>query len=441
MNDRKQLGYKVVKDTDCGIKLVQITDSIFLFTRDREVVYGFVKTIPSNRKNKSKRAIISIVLGVSIWFRNVEASEAMGLSIRPTPTPVVRVQPSYQHDSKVQIAKLIPRKKDLIVYKSPKEILFLMYLTDPRLSSNQEVLKLVKELRGGSWGVVGTAALIAVMILIFSIGEGFVPNPGWGLDRPNPFQPPTADHRYPPAYDLFFPRRTPSCPRPGSTLQINRPTAMPHQEFVGLTKEERRALPHSNDMKIIHEGRPELEVGFWQSKFKVGDHGAVHDLPYTVKANGGTKTEKTDDNALKMMRSIVDMPNRDNVRWFEDGTYQGGTDREFEAIHIYDLDKKVIAVFKKSTGKFVTTCELTAKEDAELKATGNFGGGKGWFSGQVKNLPPQQTAVNTFESDVMGITPISPMDENSSPGFTPTSSFESDVMGITPIDNSQLDNP
>ena len=49
--------------------------------------------------------------------------------------------------------------------------------------------------------------------------------------------------------------------------------------------------------------------------------------------------------------------------------------------------------------------------------------------------------MNTFESDVTGITPISPMDENSSPGFTSTSSFESDVMGITPIDNSQLDNP
>jgi len=173
----------------------------------------------------------------------------------------------------------------------------------------------------------------------------------------------------------------------------------------------------------------------------VGDHGAVHDLPYTVKSNGGTKTDKTDDNALKMMRFIVDMPNRENVRWFEDGTYQGGTDREFEAIHIYDLDKQVIAVFRKSTGKFVTTCELTEKEDAELKATGNFGGGKGWFSGQVKNLSPQQTAVNTFESDVTVMTPISPMDENSSPGFTPTSSFESDVMGITPIDNSQFDNP
>ena len=55
---------------------------------------------------------------------------------------------------------------------------------------------------------------------------------------------------------------------------------MPHQEFVGLTKEERRALPDSNDMKIIHEGRPELEVGFWQSKFKVGDQIYMFENPY-----------------------------------------------------------------------------------------------------------------------------------------------------------------
>ena len=59
------------------------------------------------------------------------------------PEPVVIVQPSYQYDSNVQIAKVIPRKKNLIVSKSPKEILFLMYLTDPRLSSNQ--VKLVEE--------------------------------------------------------------------------------------------------------------------------------------------------------------------------------------------------------------------------------------------------------------------------------------------------------
>ena len=59
---------------------------------------------------------------------------------------------------------------------------------------------------------------------------------------------------------------------------------------------------------------------------------------------GGTKTNRADNNALKMMRSIVDIP-----------------DREFEAIHIYDLDKRVITVFKKSTGKFIKTCQLTIR--------------------------------------------------------------------------------
>ena len=218
---------------------------------------------------------------------------------------------------------------------------------------------------------------------------------------------------------------------------------MPHQEFTDLTKEERRQLPHHHDKIIDVEGHQRLQVGFWQSRFKVADHGAVHGLPYSVKNNGGTKTEKNDDNALSMMQSIEDMPHQPNAIWFDqdDVTYQGGTDREFPAVYILDDDTKIVAVFNKQTGNFVTTCQLTEKEETELKTTHNFGGGEGWFSGQVKNLPPQQTAVNTFESDVTGITPISPMDENSSPGFTPTSSFESDVMGITPINNSQLDNP
>ena len=218
---------------------------------------------------------------------------------------------------------------------------------------------------------------------------------------------------------------------------------MPHQEFTDLTKEERRQLPHHHDKIIDVEGHQRLQVGFWQSRFKVADHGAVHGLPYSVKNNGGTKTEKNDDNALSMMQSIEDMPHQPNAIWFDqdDVTYQGGTDREFPAVYILDNDTKVVAVFNKQTGNFVTTCQLKEKEEIELKTTHNFGGEEGWFSGQVKNLPPQQTAVNTFESDVTGITPISPMDENSSPGFTPTSSFESDVMGITPINNSQLDNP
>ena len=67
------------------------------------------------------------------------------------------------------------------------------------------------------------------------------------------------------------------------------------------------------------------------------------------------------------MRSIADMPNRKNVKWFDDGTERG-----YPAVHLYDRDKRVIAVFKKETGNFVTTCQLTDEEHVELLPTGNF---------------------------------------------------------------------
>lgn len=53
------------------------------------------------------------------------------------------------------------------------------------------------------------------------------------------------------------------------------------------------------------------------------------------------------------------------------------------------IDNEQIQRKYKHAGSFVTTCQLTEKEETELKTTHNFGGGEGWFSGQVKNLPPQ----------------------------------------------------
>lgn len=137
--DRKALGSEVLKDTRCEMKLVLIMDSTVprLLTPSKskwQAGYVFIRKLPSKVNGKSKRVIVVIALIVTFWFSNVQPSEAIGLPMPPT--PVVKVQPSYQDDSKVKIAKLIPRKTDLIIYKSPKEIVFLMYLTDPRLSSN-----------------------------------------------------------------------------------------------------------------------------------------------------------------------------------------------------------------------------------------------------------------------------------------------------------------
>lgn len=92
---------------------------------------------------------------------------------------------------------------------------------------------------------------------------------------------------------------------------------MPHQEFTDLTKEDIRQLPHHHDKIIDVEGHQRLRVGFWQSRFKVADHGAVHGLQYSVKNNVGTSTEKSDDDALSIMQSIEDMPYRPNAIWFD----------------------------------------------------------------------------------------------------------------------------
>jgi hypothetical protein len=78
--------------------------------------------------------------------------------------------------------------------------------------------------------------------------------------------------------------------KPGSTptsIAINRPSTMPHQEFVNLTKEQRRQISHSNDIKIKSPSHAELNIRYWQANYKVADHGAIHGLPFQTKPNGG----------------------------------------------------------------------------------------------------------------------------------------------------------
>lgn len=252
--------------------------------KNRQGIYIFVKNLPSNAKNKTKRLLIVSSLGVAFLFSNVEASQAIGLSIPPV--PMVRVQPSYQKALRTPI--MVPNCIDSNSIRLNKKILLLIYFTDTKIYSNnpvlnEQILKVIKELRGGTlMSVLLAGALIGMVIMVFTIGmsDSVFVRPsvgqGWGLERPNVSVPPP----------YYYQRR------PGSTLEVNRPPAMPNEQFLSLSKEQRRQLTHINDMKIIHEGYPELSVGFWQAKHKVSDHGAIHNLPYTLKNNGKTKTEK-----------------------------------------------------------------------------------------------------------------------------------------------------
>lgn len=369
--------------------------------------------------------MIALVSGV--WFSNLESAEAISLSMPPA--PLVRVQSSYDHPSEVKIAKVIARKTDHISYKSNKEILFLIYLTDPRIASNQQVLKIVKELRGGSWaGLLGSAVFFGIIYTIFILSgtESFVvppANPGWGLPNNNSYDPPG----------------------------LVRPADCETQLYAGsptqsLKTWEDRNQPNPKDRFILVESRPELVIRRGQAKFKTKDHGAIAGLPYSIKANGGTSTPKTEENVDIFMDVVEEVVKDLNSIWFEKGTYQGNTTRELESINVYNDESNRLAIFKRSTGEFVTLCEPTETEYEDLEETHNFGGQDNWFSGQAKNLPLQQnvenemTPVNRFESDVMGISQVMSINESSSPnevpnqGFTPINSFENDVLGVTPID-------
>lgn len=72
----------------------------------------------------------------------------------------------------------------------------------------------------------------------------------------------------------------------------------------------------------------------------------------------------------------------------------------------------------------MTFCEPNPIEIDDLKSTVNFGGQTGWFSGEAKNLPPNQSSSSQ---------------QNVGHEMTPLNSFESDVLEFTPMDSSAPD--
>jgi len=380
-------------------------------------------TIKDRITSKKKEITLSAAIIFGALLCMPTEARPIGVPGRlPSAPEIHRPAPQHFH----QHAPTVNPRLDKIRFIKPSELPLCVYMMDEQFLRTLKVGKLIKELRGGSltYALIGNVVFLVVLygVWILSGGaEGFVlpqQNPGWGL--PN---------------GLYKP---PGLVRPVdcvTQLHAGSPTQ-------SLKTWEDRNQPNPKDRWFLVESRPELVMRRGQSKFKTKDHGALAGLPYSVKTNGSTSTLKTEENVDFFMDVVEEIVEDPNSLWFEEGTYQAGTDRELESINIYNEKHNRIAVFLRSTGEFITFCEPTLGELEDLSQTANFGGQDNWFSSTPKNMPPQQefvsdsTSVNSFESDVMGITPISSMDENSSPnqGFTPLNSFESDVLGITPVD-------
>jgi hypothetical protein len=104
-------------------------------------------------------------------------------------------------------------------------------------------------------------------------------------------------------------------------------------------------------------------------RFKTPDHY----LPVNEKG----QTQRTEVNVLALRDSIVNMPKREKIVWFDNGMYQGGIDPGYDSINIFDKDTDTIAVFRKDENgeyiRFTTTCKLTEIERKHLfESGGNF---------------------------------------------------------------------
>ena len=339
-----------------------------------------VRKLPSNLKRKAKRLGFYIVFMFAISQPLVPCAAAVMTPLPPVvihrSSPISPIEHVSNKNCYPQIATIPESKLDKI--RLTKEF---NNLTRQLNSGSITMEEAVLQLRGGE-GLTDVVAVIAFVIFInwydslFGV-EAFQANP---LPHQDPFGWLSGK------YDSK--NVGPSGSRPTTYLEMEKPASMPQQEYSGMTKSERRQLPDpiGRDRSINVDGYPRLDLRFNQVEFKTPKHGKDHGLP--VDKTG--KTPKTEANAIALRDSLIDMPNSQDIIWYTDGQYQGGTQRGCDSVNLFDPDTNVIAVYQKQPDGsclFLTTCKLVPAEVKHLQdSNGNF---------LTEKMINQQNAVST----------------------------------------------
>jgi hypothetical protein len=314
-----------------------------------------------------------------IWFSSLESAEAVGLNMPPT--AIVRVHPSYsyKHPSN-KIVPIVYKRSDKIRLMPTKEMMPLISLNAQHVHVSKKILK---SLRAGDFSsnlvliAIGEVVYIMIMSQLSSADAFAIFNQIGELNAP------TVDLRF-----GFNPYDVSETSRPQTGLQMYEPSAMSQQDYSSLTKLERRQLadPLGRDGLIEVDGYPRLDLRYNQVEFKTLKHVSDHGLPES--SNG--KTPKTEANAVVLRDSLINMPNRQNIIWYKEGRYQGGTPSGCDCVNLFDPDTNIIAVYQKQldgSNLFLTTCKLNDIERDHLIAIkGNFVTG---------NVFKEQKAVST----------------------------------------------
>ena len=348
--------------------------------KEREAIYLFFRELSSNSKRKVKRIGLYLIFIFTISQPLVPCAAAVMLPLPPaigrlSPIKEIRTNKNY-----AQIATIPASKFDKIKLTNDQ----IKQFNNFALELNNGSIKMeeaILQLRGGD-GLTDVAAIIAFVIFMNWYDSLF----GTQAFQANPF----------PHQDLFgwlsgkYDSKNvgPSGSRPTTYLEMEKPASMPQQEYSGMTKSERRQLPDpiGRDRSINVDGYPQLDLRFNQVEFKTPKHGKDHGLP--VDKTG--ITPKTEANAIALRDSLIDMPNNQDIIWYTDGQYQGGTQRGCDSVNLFDPDTNVIAVYQKQPDGsclFLTTCTLVPAEIKHLEnSDGNF---------LTEKMVNQQNAVST----------------------------------------------
>jgi hypothetical protein len=284
---------------------------------------------------KDKEILLSAAIFFGALLVMPTESQAIGVSIKFPSAPEIH-RPNSQYFHKYAPTVNLRHDKILMMANNNMNMIPLIYINGHYSYINEQLLK---KLRGGD--LASSITVVAIGIIVYIMCQLSGVDAFAIFNEMSQWNAPTVDSGF-----GVHPDDGNKISRPQTVLQMERPSAMPHQDYSSLTKSERRQLadPLGRDCSIEVDSYPRLDLRYNQVEFKTPKHGSDHGLP----TDGNGKTPKTEANALALRDSLINMSNKPNVIWYEEGMYQGGTPRGCNCINLFDPETNLIAVYQKT---------------------------------------------------------------------------------------------
>ena len=375
------------------------------------------------KRKKIKTKISSIIIASLLWGSKCAPVNGISLN-RPVLVKSLRISRSEKNlHSMTYFAPCNLKDKLLMSSLRTRQEASLFFSINGHFSVNEHTLTLLQN-RGGD-GARLRKELLAYLLLLLVINkfpdnffvESFVNSV---LKKPLDWSTIRPKHHF---------------KKLGSNYVI-KPDNISQQEFQKLTYLEKRHLPDPRDAKITTSKYENgLTVNYWQVKWKLPKHYDIFNIVLEGK--------KGSEEQVLQLRDLLVKHQQNADKWYtgDSAQYQVRPEEILKTVNVYDSKTGIIAVYLKKPngepGQFLTVCKLKAAEQKWLQYTnGNFVT-QSLLDKNEWSVP--KNFINTSSEELNNSS--TSLDKNKNLGFTQANSFESDVMGITPSSQSDLNKP